>query len=268
MSGIYVHIADGIATITLDRPSASNSLSLEAYADFAQALYEIDQRDDVICTVWQAEGKYFCTGTDVKASRTKPDEQHLRQFTVEQGLKSIGDPSRLLYTHSKILVAALNGPAIGIGAAYLGHFDLIYAMPQAYVAAPFSNLGLGPETGASVAWVNRMGLGKATEALLFGRKVTAEQLERTGFVTKVFHDTSTAPAFHAAVRAHLLEQLDGLDQTALLTTKKLIRQGLNEKNDPDAVNMREFYSQTERLMSGEPAVRFKQIANKERRHKL
>ncbi|KAK7054937.1 hypothetical protein VNI00_003400 [Paramarasmius palmivorus] len=73
---------------------------------------------------------------------------------------------------------------------------------------------------------------------------------------------------HAAVRSRLLEQLHGLDPSALLAVKKLLRAGLNDKNDPDAVNLRESYAQAERFASGTPAIQFARIARKEIKHKL
>ena len=70
------------------------------------------------------------------------------------------------------------------------------------------------------------------------------------------------------MRRHLLEELEGLEPTALLVTKKLLRAGLDEKNNPDAVNLRETYAQAERFASGIPGVRFGMVARKEIRHKL
>jgi len=75
-------------------------------------------------------------------------------------------------------------------------------------------------------------------------------------------------SFHSTVRAHLSSELEGLDPAALLTTKKLIQTGLKDKNDPDAVNLRESYAQAERFTSGIPGDRFIKLATKEIKHKL
>lgn len=103
--------------------------------------------------------------------------------------------------------------------------------------------------------------------------------------SKIFPDQTTK-SFHGAVRTHLLEELRGLDPTALLVMRGLIRRGLHEKNDPDAVNLRESYgekntrniqtllimtffsAQAERFASGRPTEQFTRIANKEIKHKL
>jgi Delta3-Delta2-enoyl-CoA isomerase len=87
------------------------------------------------------------------------------------------------------------------------------------------------------------------------------------FCSKIFPQQSVA-SFHSTVREYLLSELEGLDPVALLTVKKLIQTGLRDKNDPDAVNLRESYAQAERFASSIPAERFTKIAAKEIKHKL
>ena len=131
-----------------------------------------------------------------------------------------------------------------------------------------------------------MGVAKAKEALLWGKKLTADELRDCGFVKYVLvhytaivssshhHRYSTIfPAttdteFHSLVRNHVLSELDNLDPTAILASKRLLQNALRERNDPDAINLRESYSQAQRFASGIPSERFQKIANKEIRHKL
>ena len=106
---------------------------------------------------------------------------------------------------------------------------------------PFPFIGLTTEQNASVTFVNRMGLAKANEALLWGGRLTAEELERNGFVKFVFDrpnemptltfnvvfskifPAEDTPSFHKAAREYLLDRLDGLDPTALLSIKRMIQ---------------------------------------------
>lgn len=78
----------------------------------------------------------------------------------------------------------------------------------------------------------------------------------------------SAESFHAAVRKHLLSELESLEPTAILGVKKLIKLGFAESNNPDAVNLRESMAQAERIASGIPAERFAKISRKEIKHKL
>lgn len=268
MNAVTIHIADSIATITLKRPESYNALTPQDYDDFAEALRVIDKREDVLVTIWQATGKYFCSGTnvDLSPSAQAPPETE-RQFFIQRVTRSNTDVTHTLYTHSKILVAALNGPVLGIAAAFLGQFDFIYALPHVWLAVPFSYLGLISEAGSSVSFVERLGLPLANEALLFGKKLTAGDLERSGFINKVFPDQSIE-SFHASVRVHLLEELRGLDPRALLTTKALIKAGRRERNTPEAVNLRESYAQAAQFATKVPQKRFMELATKQIRHKL
>lgn len=270
MSAITVDIADGIATITLNRPKSLNAVTKEDYDAFANALRDIDKREDVLITVWQATGRWFCAGTDVKA-RSPTDTQstigNVRNSFKSNVVSTTTDCGKALYSHRKILVAALNGPVMGITAAFLGYFDFIYALPNAWLSTPFTYLGIVAEGGASVSFINRMGLGRANEVLIWGKKKTAQELLDCGFINKIFPE-QPVNSFHAAIRQTLLDELHGLDPTAVLVMKQLIRAGLNDKNDPDAVNLRESYAQAERFASGIPAKQFARIARKEIKHKL
>ena len=127
-------------------------------------------------------------------------------------------------------------------------------------------------------------MSKANEVLILGKRLDAEELLTCGFVKYVFavqqfiaprsiHNSKIFPqqdykSFHAAVRACVLEQLEGLDPVAVLKSKELIQFGINEKNSKDAANLRESYAQAERFATGKPAERFGKIARKEIKHKL
>ncbi len=85
--------------------------------------------------------------------------------------------------------------------------------------------------------------------------------------SKIFPE-QPVPEFHAAVRKLVLAEMDGLEPTALLGVKRLVKAGLNDQHSFDAVNMRESYAQADRFASGVPSARFEKIARKELRHKL
>ncbi|KAJ7156023.1 ClpP/crotonase-like domain-containing protein [Mycena crocata] len=264
-TSIIVEVSQGIATITLRRPEKLNSITAADYTAFANALRDIDKRADVLVTVWQATGKWFCAGTDVRNTGSRVLSGELRDSFLQAVVRTTTDCGQALYSHRKILVAALNGPVIA--AAFLGYFDFIYCMPNAWLCVPFTFLGIVAEGGSSVSFVNRMGLAKANEVLIWGKKKEAQELYECGFINKILPIQPTED-FHAAVRAILIEDMRGLDPTALLVVKQLIRTGLTEKNNPDAVNLRESYAQAERFSSGVPATQFMRIVTKEIKHKL
>jgi len=261
MSRVKVDIADGIATITLDRPESLNAITVEDYDALGEALLEIDQRPDVVATVWQATGRWFCAGTDVGRGEGDPNPSDFKVF--QRQARGNTHVSWALYKHSKILIACLNGPVL----AFLGHFDLIYAVENAWLCVPFTFLGLVAEAGSSVTFVNKMGLAKANEVLLLGHKQSAQELLRINFVQKLF-PSQPAESFHKAVREHIKQELDGLNPVTLIKMKAIIQAGINEKNDKDGVNLRESYAQVERFRSGVPDQQFRRLSTKEIKHKL
>lgn len=175
----------------------------------------------------------------------------------------------------------MNGPAVGIGAAFLGHFDFVYATPGTWIATPFHSIGIAAEVNSTTTFVEKLGLGKANEVLYWGKKMSVEELEKTGFVNKIFPPSSglissgnppsaaaVAIDLHNQVTAYILSNIDSLDLDSMLLTKSLVKQGLHEKNNPDAVSVRESSVNVTRAVSGIPNQRFAEIATKKRRHKL
>lgn len=136
-----------------------------------------------------------------------------------------------------------------------------------WLSVPFTFLGLVAEAGSSVTFRNRMGAAKANEVLIFGKKKEAQELLECGFINKIFPE-QPVPSFHAAVRKHVLSELEGLDPSAALGVKQLIKAGLNDQHNLDSVNLRESYGQAERFEGGIPVERFAKIARKEIKHKL
>jgi len=269
-SKVFVEISGPIATITFNRPESLNAITAEDYEAFANALRNIDKNPAVTATIWQATGKWFCAGTDVKtrsSSSNSPTETTVRSAFAANVVPTHLDTSRAISEHSKILVAALNGPVMGIAAAFLGQFDFIYALPGAWFQVPLTFLGLVAEAGSSVSFVNRIGVAKANELLIFGKRKTAQELLECGFYNEIFPETPI-DEFHRSVNRRVSSDLDGLVAEAVLKTKQLLRFGLNERNNMDSALLREGYAQAERTASGIPSERFAKIARKEIRHKL
>jgi len=160
---ILLEIRAPYAIITLNQPQKKNALDSTLYKRLSALLQEIDAKPEVFVTVLTGRGDFFSAGADVKSTREALGGANARVTSLERLSGSNLDLTRSFYRHSKILVAGLNGPAIGLSAALLGHFDFVYAVPTAYFLTPFSAISLVCEGGASEALVQRMGLGKANE---------------------------------------------------------------------------------------------------------
>jgi len=176
------------------------------------------------------------------------------------------------YTHPKILITALNGPAIGLSAALIAFSDFIYAAPHAFLLTPFSSLGLVAEGNASLGFVRRLGISKANEALIMSKKITCDELLHTGFVNAVF-DVGSSRAddfgekFLVRVMGEVEERLgDHVNSESLMKIKALIQKPGRDMLDRQGVE--EVFSGLERFLEGVPQEEFRKIARGEKRHKL
>ena len=219
------------------------------------------------------------SGADVSISRAVPppgeDTDTYRPWLSAFVANNL-NVTRAFYTHPKILVVGLNGPAVGLSAALISHADFIYAAPHAYLLTPFSSLGLLAEGGASRALVRRLGPARANEALLMSKVIPCAELLAAGFVNKVFDDlpskdSGAGGAEGNAFRTRLLAEVDErlgehLNGESLLGIKQLIR--APEADAMDGQNLREHFAGLERFVKGVPQEQFRKLAMGEKRHKL
>lgn len=125
---------------------------------------------------------------------------------------------RSIIDHRKVFVLALNGPAVGGGAAWFtGVSDIVLASSSVYLQVPFSALGLVPENGSAINFAQSMGVHRANEFLMFGRKLNSEELLQWGMVNQIF----SVDGFHDHVRKYLNDQLEVNDGTSMMETKRL-----------------------------------------------
>lgn len=172
------------------------------------------------------------------------------------------------YTHPKVLITALNGPVLGLSAALIAHSDFIYCVPHAFLFTPFSSIGLVSEGLASRTFVRRMGISKANEALIMGKRVTAEELLQVGFINKIFDCKEGEDEKFCSLVFQEIEERFGshLVNDSLTKIKALIRKP--DMNVMDAQGVAEVFGGLERFMSGIPQEQFKKFATKEKSHKL
>ena len=210
------------------------------------------------------------SGADVSLSREGPENPaDLHQFWMRSFLASNINVTNAFYTHPKILVTALNGPAVGLSAALIAFSDFIYAAPHTFILTPFSSLGLVAEGGSSRALVQRLGISKANEALIMSRRIPAADLLATGFVNKIFE--GVAPGDDETFRKLVLAEVDDklgkhLNGDSLVGIKKLIR--APEMDVLDRQGLTEAFAGLERFMTGVPQEEFRRLASGEKKHKL
>ncbi|SNX83304.1 related to ECI1 -delta3-cis-delta2-trans-enoyl-CoA isomerase [Melanopsichium pennsylvanicum] len=279
-----------VAVITLNAPEKLNALGWSDYKSITRCLEWIAQQPDLLVTILTGKGRYFSAGANVKdPTRTLPEHIQKADPNTEVGKDVIADfyagrasagqgkLALALRNHPKIMIAALNGPAVGLSAALISHCDLVYAYDDFFFFTPFMSLSLVAEGLTSVTFIQRMGLGRASEALLEGRKMTAQELKDSGFITRLhakpagfdFKDKLATPPIFDEVLAHVREKF--LPPTAspfsLLYTKKLLNDAAYAYSGVDAVNQAELRGAEHVFASGAPQRKFEHIAGGGR-HKL
>ncbi len=208
---ILVHTEAGVTTITFNRPQRKNSLTAAMYTALAQALAAARDDDAVRVVVFQGHETVFSAGNDIgDFLATPPSSPEAPVFAFLHALSTFPKP----------LVAAVCGPAVGIGTTMLLHCDLVYAGDNAAFSVPFVNLGLCPEAASSLLLPRLMGHQRAAEALLLGEPFMAEAALEVGLVNRVVPPSEATNLAQAQAR-----KLAAKPRTSLVETKRLMKQG-------------------------------------------
>ncbi|KAI0145795.1 ClpP/crotonase [Hypoxylon sp. NC0597] len=267
---IKVTYAGRIATITIDNDKKLNALDFNGYYAIARALLDIAKRDDVYITVLTGKGRYFSAGADVSLVNRKAGSETTDEYRrwLSSFVANNLNITRAFSQHPKILVVALNGPAVGLSAALTAFADFVYCTPHTFLMMPFSSLGLVAEGGASYAVVQRLGISKANEALIQSKRVPCEDLVKTGYVNKVFDsEKGDSDGFLKQVMKEIDDSMgDHLNSDSLLLIKELIQKPYRDIVDKQ--NVAEVFAGLDRFVKGIPLEEFENIATGKKRHKL
>lgn len=181
-------VAEGVATVTFDRPDKLNALTFDVYADLRDLLGETEHREDIRVLVLTGTGRGFCSGGDVDeiiAPLLEMDARGLLEFTRMTG--AVVERIRRLPIP---VIAAVNGIAAGAGAAIALAADLRIVAESASFSFLFTRVGLaGADMGSAYLLPRVVGLGRATELLLLGESIDAERAVSIGLATRVVADT-------------------------------------------------------------------------------
>ena len=176
----------GELRITLNRPEAMNAWNTQLGEDLRAAVEQAAADDEARAVVVTGAGKAFSSGADLKAGFEPRADGHP---DVESALKDRYHPIITgLRTMPKPVLAAVNGPAVGIGLSLALAADLVIARESAYFLLAFVNIGLNPDGGSSLFVPERVGFTRATEMAMLGERVPARQALEWGLTNRVTAD--------------------------------------------------------------------------------
>jgi enoyl-CoA hydratase len=206
MSPLRVERRDAVTLLTLDLPDRRNAMTAELTAAWVDAIASIAADPSVRAVVVTGEGSAFCSGGDLSWIGESPDltvmavrERMLPFYRSWLAVRTLGVP----------VIAAVNGPAIGAGLCLALACDVRYASPAAVFSAPFLKLGMHPGMAATYLLPEVVGVARARELLLTGRRVEAREAYDIGLVSAVADD----------VVAHALEVAEGIAASAPIAVR-------------------------------------------------
>ena len=192
METVILERRGGELRITLNRPDTMNAWSKQFGQELRAAVEEAARDDAVRAVTITGAGRAFSSGADLKAGFDPTPEGHP---DVESVLHEIYHPIITgLRRLPKPVLAAVNGPAVGIGASLALASDLIVARESAYFLLAFVNIGLVPDGGSSLLLPERVGLARATEMAMLGERIPAPRALEWGLINRVVPDDGFEPA--------------------------------------------------------------------------
>ena len=209
MSDVLQHVESGVMTLTLNRVDKKNSFTAAMYAALADALTHAVSDTSVRVVMFQGHETVFSAGNDIGDFLNKPPSGP--DAPVFRFLNAIA-------TFPKPLLAAVCGPAVGIGTTLLLHCDLVYAGDNAMFSMPFVNLGICPEAASTLLVPKLMGYQRAAEVLLMGDPFMAEAALEVGLVNRVVPPTEAN-----ALAQQQARRLAAKPMSSLIETKRLLK---------------------------------------------
>jgi 2-(1,2-epoxy-1,2-dihydrophenyl)acetyl-CoA isomerase len=200
---VNVHREGAAATIELNRPDMLNAWNAQLGHDLLAAVTAVAEDDAVRAVVITGAGRAFSAGADLRdlsgrEERTPEGVPNVRRVLTERYHPII----TTIRTMPKPVLAAVNGPAVGIGLSLALAADLVIAAESAYLLLAFVNIGLVPDGGSSLFVPTRIGFARATEMAMLGERIPAAQALDWGLVNRVVPDDAL-PGEVAALRDRL-----------------------------------------------------------------
>jgi enoyl-CoA hydratase/carnithine racemase len=234
---------DGIATLTLDRPDALNAFDVEMARELEQFFLDAARDDDVRAIVVTGAGRAFCAGMDLSAEGnvfgldesldpTPADlREHLTEAPWQDGVRDTGGKVTLaIHACPKPVIAAINGPAVGIGATMTLAMDIRMASTKARVGFVFGRLGIVPEACSSWFLPRIVGVQQALEWVYSAEILTAEAALAGRLVRSVHEPDDLLPAAYDLARSFVV----GRSPVALGLAKRLLYAGSAAPHPVDA----------------------------------
>jgi 2-(1,2-epoxy-1,2-dihydrophenyl)acetyl-CoA isomerase len=213
---VLLETRGAVALITLNRPEALNAFDQAMASDLLNALGEASANPAVRVVVLTGAAGRFSAGADLKTGL--PEDRRIEDVINSR----FRPPLNLISSMDKPVIAAVAGPAAGIGLSFALACDLVVMSTKAYILSPFAAIGLIPDGGATWFLARRMGYHRAYEACIEGTRISAQRCLELGLANRVVADE--------ALMSEALGWADSISErapVALAMTKRAMRASMN-----------------------------------------
>ena len=239
---IQYDVADGIATITMNRPDKLNAFTGTMMAEMIDAFDKVDADDDVRVVIVTGAGRAFCAGADLSAGAKtfdydkrsdRPEKgggEVALTYDMEEARDGGGRLTLRIFECLKPVIAAINGPAVGIGSTMTLAMDIRFASDSARMGFVFSRRGIVPEAASSFFLPRLVGIQQALEWCYSGRVFDAAEALNGGLVKEV------VPGDQLLARANELarEIADNTAPVSVAMIRQMLWRGLGFQHPMDA----------------------------------
>jgi enoyl-CoA hydratase/carnithine racemase len=233
-------LEDGIATIIINRPDKLNAFTPAMADDLIAVLDHIDEDDNVKAVVITGAGRAFCAGADLSSGKDTFNGEGGGESAVRAGdtldysdesVRDIGGLVTLrLYRCLKPIIAAINGPAVGVGITMTLAMDIRLASENAKVGFVFARRGIAPEAASSFFLPRIVGISRALEWCFSGSVYPISEIKDSGLIRKVCSEQELLPEAYAIAR----EIVDNTAPVSVALIRQMLWRGLDMNHPMDA----------------------------------
>ena len=220
---IIVETKNQVATLFLNRPEVLNALDESMREDLKKALSIVASDKKIHVVILTGKGRAFCAGANLR--RFKEDYEHFARTGEPSQFYDVTLP-RIFVSFPKPLIAAINGPAVGIGMTMVLACDIRLASESATFSCPFSRIGLTPEFGSSYYLPRLVGYARAAEWVMTGKTVDAQEALSTGLINYLVN-----PEVLLEEARKMAHSIASMPQESIDAAKRLLCEGLDSSLD-------------------------------------
>lgn len=181
---------NSVAVLTLNRPDRLNAMNRDMQDEFGRAIKELGEDTDVKALILTGAGRGFCSGADVTGMTTSQNDSHTSEEVLRRIRRPLGWQTVLLYRFPRPTIAAVNGPATGLGLSLAMACDIRIAAQSARFSAIFVRRAIVADNGCTYLLPRIVGMSRALELMYSGDIIDSAEAERIGLVSRVAPDES------------------------------------------------------------------------------